>query len=124
MGKLSLQRLSAILFFGMLLAGALFCALRLKEDIALGKYFSNPEELRYDIIFLTSYAFIVLFILRYGYYLAINKVQWRTLKDDYLYLLSKKYFTKTQWLINILLFWLALSGFFYSLTISTMQGNL
>ncbi len=71
-----------------------------------------------------DYLLIILFLLRYGYYLAIDKVNWAIVKDDFLFLLNKRYFTKTQWMLNVLLFWLALAGFIYSLAISTMKGAL
>ena len=123
MAKISIGRLSAILFFLALVVGAVFCLQKLEEDISAGKYFNHPEELRYEIIFLASYVLIILFVLRYGYYLAINRVNWAILKDDFAYLLNKKYFSRIQWALNILLFWLALIGFIYSLTISAMNGN-
>ena len=124
MTKISIGRVSAILSFLVLLAGAGFCLQRLAEDISTGKYFSQPQELRYEIAFLASYLFIIIIVVRYGYYLAINRVNWGTIKDDFLYLLNKKYFTKTQWVLNVLLFWLALIGFVCSLAISAMKGNL
>ncbi|UCB57220.1 MAG: hypothetical protein JSV30_01115 [Candidatus Omnitrophota bacterium] len=120
----SVGRIMAILFFLSLIVGGVFCLQRLAEDITAGKYFSNPEDLRYEIIFLTSYIFIILFVLRYGYYLAIGRVNWKTAKDDFIYLLNKKHFSKTQWLLNMLLFWLSLIGFVYSMAISVMKGNL
>lgn len=124
MSKISIGRVTGILFFLSLIVGAVFCLQRLNQDISTGKYFSRPEELRYEIIFLTSYIFIILFLLRYGYYLAINRVSWHNLREDFLYLLNKKHFSKIQWMINMLLFWIALIGFIYSLTISTMKGSL
>lgn len=120
----SLGRISAILFFLLLVVGAIFSLLRLWQDISTGKYFSRPEELRYEIIFLTSYILIILFVLRYGYYLAVNRVDWEIVKYDLLYLLNKKYFTRYQWILNLLLFWLSLIGFIFSLAISAMKGNL
>ncbi len=124
MVKISIGRLSAILFFLALFVGAVFCLQKLEEDISAGKYFSHPEELRYEIISLTSYVLIILFVLRYGYYLAVNRVNWGIVKDDFAYLLNKRYFSKIQWALNVLLFWLALIGFIYSLAISAMKGNL
>lgn len=124
MARISIGRVSAILSFLALLVGAGFCLQRLAEDISIGKYFSRPEELRYEIAFLASYLFIIIIVLRYGYYLAVNRVDWETVKGDFLYLLNRKHFTKTQWILNVLLFWLALVGFIYSLVISTMKGNL
>ncbi|MBL7091965.1 MAG: hypothetical protein ISS24_01000 [Candidatus Omnitrophica bacterium] len=124
MARISIGRASAILSFLALLAGAGFCLQRLAEDISIGKYFSRPEELHYEIAFLASYLFIIIIVLRYGYYLAVNRVSWETIKGDFLYLLNRKHFTKTQWILNVLLFWLALAGFIYSLVISTMKGNL
>ena len=124
MTKIFIRRLSAVMFFLLLVVGAVFCLQRLQQDISIGKYFRQPEELHYEIVFLTAYIFIITFVLRYGYYLAINRVNWEIIKDDFLYLLNKKFFTKTQWVLNVLLFWLALIGFIYSLIISTMKGNL
>lgn len=124
MPKVSINRITAILFFLLLLVGAVFCLQRLAGDIAEGRYFTGMEEVRYEIIFLTSYILIILLLLRYGYYLAINRVNWKNIKDDFLYLLNKKYFSKTQWMLNVLLFWLALAGFVCSLAISAMKGNL
>ena len=124
MAKISIGRVTAILFFSSLIAGAIFCLQRLAQDISIGKYFSQPEEFRYEIAFIASYLFIIIFVLRYGYYLATNKVTWETIKGDFVYLLNRKYFSKTQWMINVLLFWLALTGFIYSLAISAMKGNL
>lgn len=124
MPKISFGRLVAIVFFLSLVAAAAFCWQKVGEDISTGKYFAHPQDLHYEIIFLATYLFIILFVLRYAYYLAINRVRWKTLKDDFLYLLNRKYFTKTQWILNLLLFWLALIGFIYSLAISTMKGAL
>lgn len=124
MSKISIGRVSAILFFMLLLLGAALCLQRLGQDISVGKYFSRPEELRYETVFLASYLFIILFVLRYGYYLAINRVSWGIIKDDFAYLLNRRYFSKTQWMLNVLLFWLALIGFIYSLAISAMKGSL
>lgn len=123
MKKISWRRASAILFFCVLIAGAVFCVQRLSQDIVTGRYFSNPQETKYEIIFILSYILIISFMLRYGYYLAVNKVDWAVIKDDFLYLLNKKYFTRGQWVINVLLFWLALAGFIYSLSISVMKGS-
>ena len=124
MAKISIGRVTAILFFSSLIVGAIFCLQRLVQDISIRKYFSQPEELRHEIAFIASYLFIIIFVLRYGYYLATNKVTWETIKGDFVYLLNRKYFSKTQWMINLLLFWLALIGFIYSLAISAMKGNL
>ena len=124
MTKIIFGRITAILFFLLLLIGAAFCLARMGEDISSGKYFQNPAEFRYEVIFLSSYILIIIFVLRYGYYLAKGKVNWKAVKDDFLYLLSEKHFTKFQWILNILLFWLALIGFIYSLAISAMKGNL
>lgn len=124
MTKTSFGRISAILFFLLLVLGATLCIQRLTQDIAAGKYFSCLEEFRYEIIFLAAYLLIIIFLLRYGYYLAINRVDWEIVKNDLLYLLNKKYFTKFQWVLNLLLFWLALGGFIYSLVISAMKGSL
>ncbi len=124
MAKISFRRLSAILFFLLLLVGAIFCLQRLNQDISTGKYFSRPEEFRYEVVFLVSYILIILFVLRYGYYLAVNRVNWETVKADPLYLLNKKYFTRGQWILNLLSFWAAIIGFIYSLAISAMKGNL
>lgn len=123
MGKISWQRALAILFFGGLIAGAVFCFQRLSQDIGTGRYFSNSQETKYEIVFILSYILIILFMLRYGYYLAVNRVDWAGIKDDFLYLLNKKYFTQGQWIVNVLLFWLALAGFIYSLSISVMKGS-
>ncbi len=119
--KISIGRLSAILLFLALVIGAVFCLQKLGEDISTEKYFSHPQEFRHKIVFFGSYILIILFVLRYGYYLAINRVNWGIVKDDFIYLLNKRYFSKTQWVLNVLLFWLALIGFIYSLTISAMQ---
>ena len=124
MAKRALSRLSTILFFLLLLVGAIFCGQRLNQDISTGKYFSHPEEFRYEVVFLVSYILIILFVLRYGYYLAVNRVNWETVKADPLYLLNKKYFTRAQWISNLLWFWAAIIGFIYSLAISAMQGKL
>ncbi len=124
MAKISIGRITAIFFFLLLVTGAAFCLQRLGEDISMGKYFRYPEELRYEIAFLTSYILIILLVLRYGYYLAVNRVDWNIIKNDFLYLLNKKYFSKVQWMLNVLLFWLALIGFIYSLAISAMRGSL
>lgn len=124
MTKISFGRISAILFFLLLVLGAALCVQRLSQDIAAGKYFSHPDGFRYEIIFLSAYLVIIVFLLRYGYYLAINKVDWEIVKNDFLYLLNRKYFGKFQWILNLLLFWLALGGFIYSLVISAMKGNL
>ena len=124
MPKISKERLTAIIFFLLLIVGAVFSLVRLREDIVLGKYFQHPEELSYEIGFLSSYVLIILLVLRYGYYLGVNRVSWKILKGDFLYLLNKKYFSKFQWVLNVLLFWMALIGFIYSLAISTMKGNL
>jgi hypothetical protein len=124
MAKISAGRLTALVFFSSLIAGAVFCLHRLQQDIIAGKYFSHPEELRYEIIFLSSYALIILFLLRYGYYLAINKINWQTIKDDFLYLLNKRYFSRGQWIFNVVLFWMAVITFVCSLAISVMKGNL
>lgn len=124
MSRISIGRLNAIIFLLLLIVGAVYCLQLVRDDIITGKYFSLPVELRYEIIFLASYLFIIIFILRYGYYLAINRVTWEDVRADFLYLLNKKYFSKTQWAINMLLFWLSLVGFIYSLTISAMKGNL
>lgn len=123
MAKISMNRITATLFFLALLSGAVFCVERIAEDIATGRYFANVQEIRYDIGFLASYTLIILFVLRYGYFLAVNRVNWSNVKDDFIYLLNRKYFNRTQWVINILLFWLALIGFIYSLAISAMKGN-
>ena len=124
MAKIPFGRITAALFFLLLVAGAIFCLQKAREDIFMGKYFSRPEELRYEIAFLVSYGLIILLLLRYGYYLAVNRVNWEILKGDFLYLLNKKYFTTLQWMLNVLLFWLALFGFIYSLAISAMKGSL
>ncbi len=124
MAKISAGRISAILFFLSLLTGAMFCFQRLAQDITAGRYFANLEEFRYEVIFLSSYVFIILFTLRYGYYLAVNRVNWSKVKEDFLYLLNRRLFSRTQWIINVLLFWLSLLGFILSLTISAMKGNL
>lgn len=124
MAKISFGRVTAILFFLSLIVGAVFCLQRLEQDIFIGEYFSQPEELRHEIVFLTAYIFIIIFVLRYGYYLAINRVNWKIVKEDFLYLFNKKFFTKTQWRLNVLLFWLALTSFICSLIISVMKGNL
>lgn len=124
MAKICVGRVTAILSFLLLVLGAVFCLQRLTQEISAGKYFSQSDELRYEIVFLASYIIIILFVLRYGYYLAINRVNWGNIKDDFLFLLNKKYFTKPQWMLNVLLFWLALVGFIYSLAISAMKGNL
>lgn len=123
MEKKSWQRAAAILFFCGLVAGAVFCVLRLSQDIAAGRYFRNPQEIKYEIVFISSYVLIIAFMLRYGYYLAVNRIDWTVIKEDFLYLLSKKYFTRAQWVINVLLFWLALAGFIHSLSISVMKGS-
>jgi len=124
MTKVSIGRISAILVFLILLVGAGFCFQRLIEDISEGRYFTHPQELHYELTFLVAYSLIILLTLRYGYYLAIGRVNWAILKDDFLYLLNKKYFSRFQWIINVILFWLTLTGFIYSLAISTMKGNL
>ena len=124
MAKLPFGRITAILFFLLLVAGAVFCLQKVREDIVIGKYFSRPEELRYETVSLVSYVLIILFLLRYGYYLAKDTVNWEAIKGDFLYLLNKKYFTTIQWMFNVLLFWLALFGFIYSLAISAMKGSL
>lgn len=124
MTKLSAGRITAISFFLILIIGAYFCFQRLAEDIASGKYFTHAQELQHQIVFLVAYTLIILLALRYGYYLAIGKVSWATIKNDFLYLLNRRHFSKWQWIINIILFWLALVGFVYSLAISTMQGSL
>ena len=124
MAKISIGRFTAVLIFLLFLVGAAFCLQRIAEDIFIGKYFSRPQEFRHEIIFLTSYILIILFLLRYGYYLAIDRVNWRVVKDDFLYLLNRKHFSKFPWLLNVLLFWLALVGFIYSLAISAMKGSL
>jgi hypothetical protein len=121
---MSIGRISALIFFLLLIVGAVYCLELIRHDIIIEKYFSNPEELRYEIISLASYLFITIFILRYGYFLAINRVTWENIRADLLYLLNDKYFNKTQWVINMLLFWLSLIGFIYSLTISAMKGSL
>lgn len=124
MTKTSPGRKCAILFFLLLILGAAFCVQRLTQDIAAGKYFSRLDEFRYEILFLTSYLLIIIFVLRYGYYLAVDRVSWEIVKNDFLYLLNKKHFSKFQWILNLLLFWLALGGFIYSLAVSAMKGNL
>ena len=124
MANLSFSRINAILFFISLLVGAIFTLEHIFDDILVGRYFANPQELRYEIIFLCSYLLIILFILRYGYFLAVNRIDWSGLKNDFLFLLNRRYFSPTQWLINILLFWMAVAGFVYSLAISTMKGGL
>lgn len=124
MKRLSFNRLSAILFFLLLVVGAVYCLQILSENIASGKYFLQPEQLRQEIALLVSYLLIIFLVLRYGYYLAVDRVNWQTLKDDFLFLLNRKYFTKQQWLINVFLFWLALIGFIYSLAVSATKGAL
>ncbi|MFC1632132.1 hypothetical protein ACFL1I_07590 [Candidatus Omnitrophota bacterium] len=124
MAKNSFGRTVAVLLFFLLLIGAAFSMQRLTEDINSGKYFTNLGEFRYEAGFLASYLLIIILLLRYGYYLAINRVHWGIVKNDFLFLLNKKYFSRTQWVINILLFWLSLGGFIYSLAISAMKGNL
>lgn len=124
MAKISIRRSSAILFFLLLVVGAVFCLQRLSEDISAGKYFTQHQEFYQEVVLLGSYILIILFLLRYGFYLAINRVDWTTIREDFLYLLNKKYFSKIQWLFNVLLFWLSLVGFIYSLAISAMKGNL
>ncbi|NQS99538.1 MAG: hypothetical protein HQ595_00510 [Candidatus Omnitrophica bacterium] len=124
MSKTSAGRISAMLFFLLLIVGAGFCIQRLTEDVALGKYFTHLSDFRYEMVFLISYILIIIFLLRYGFYLAVNTVNWEIVKNDFLYLLNKKHFSKTQWILNLLLFWSALAGFIYSLAISTMQGSL
>lgn len=124
MTKISIGRITAILFFLLLIVGAAFSLQRLALDISVGEYFSRPGELRYEITFLLSYIFIILFVLRYGYYLAINRVTWKNIKEDFFYLLNKKFFTRPQWILNMLLFWVALIGFISSLAISAMKGSL
>jgi hypothetical protein len=120
----NIGRIAAVSFFLLLLLGAIFCILKLGEDIYAGKYFNRPEEFRYEAAFLTSYILIILLVLRYGYYLAANKVSWKIIGDDFFYLLNKKYFGRVQWVINVILFWMAVAGFIYSLAISTMKGYL
>ena len=124
MVKISSGRVTAVLFFALLIVGAGFCLQRLSEDISQGKYFSNQDELRYELTFLASYLLIIGLLLRYGYYLAVNRVNWAIVRDDFFYLLNKRYFGKFQWGLNILLFWLSLIGFVLSLAISAMRGFL
>jgi len=124
MAKLSIGRFMAVLIFLLLLVGAAFCLQRIADDISIGKYFSYPQEFRYEITFLVSYILIILFLLRYGYYLAVNRVSWKIVKDDFLFLLNRRHFSKGQWLLNVSLFWLALIGFIYSLAVSAMKGTL
>jgi hypothetical protein len=124
MVKISGGRISAIVFFFSLLSAGIFCLQRVIQDIEAGKYFNNPDEFFHEIVFLCSYILIIFFVIRYGYYLAINRVNWKNIKDDFIYLLNKKYFSKVQWILNILLFWLSLIGFIFSLVISTMKGGL
>lgn len=124
MTKVAVGRIIAGLLFLLLLVGALFCLQRIGEDISAGRYFAQSGEFRYKIVFLISYLLIIFFVLRYGYYLAMNRVSWDIIKDDFLYLLNRKYFTQGQWLLNVLLFWLAFIGFVSSLAISIMKGNL
>lgn len=124
MAKISIGRITAILFFLMLVVGAVFSLQKATQDIYSGNYFRYPEKLHFDISSLVSYILITIFILRYGYYLAINRVTWGTIKDDFLYLLNRRYFTKVQWILNVLLFWLSLTGFVYYLAISAMKGSL
>lgn len=121
--KIRAGRITAILSFLVLIVGAVMCFLSLAEDITNGRYLGHSERLFYERVFLVSYIFIILFILRYGYYLAVNRVNWKNIKDDFLYLLNKKLFSKTQWIINVILFWLTLLGFIFSLGISAMRGN-
>lgn len=123
MSRSKFSRFSAVLFFLALLGGALFCMFRLADDIHAQNYFVRESELKHEIIFLTSYILIILFVLRYGYYLAVNRVGWKEVKDDYIFLLNKKYFSRTQWILNILLFWFSLIGFIYSLALSAMKGD-
>lgn len=123
MRKIFIERISAILLFLLLIVGAVFCLLRLSEDISSGRYFSRAGEIHYDIIYITTYVLIILFALRYGYYLALDRVNWKIIKDDFLFLLNKKYFSKVQWIINVLLFWLSFVSFIISLSISTLKGN-
>ncbi|MCQ9208496.1 MAG: hypothetical protein NG712_03870 [Omnitrophica bacterium] len=124
MAKISTGRFLAILTFLLLLVGAAVSFQRIAEDISIGKYFNQPQEFRYEIIVLTSYILIILFLLRYGYYLAVNRVNWKIIKDDPLFLLNRRHFAKPQWLFNLLLFWLGLIGFIYSLAVSAMKGTL
>lgn len=124
MVKIPVGRISAILFFLLLTIGASFSLHNLVEDIVVGKYFTQPEELHFEIAFIISYIFIIILLLRYGYYLAKNQVNWLVIKDDFLYVLNRKYFSQRQWLINVLLFWISLIGFIYALAISTMKGHL
>jgi len=124
MPKISVGRATAILFFLIVLIGAGLSLQRMAEDIFAEKYFNQPQELYQEIIFLSSYILIILLALRYGYYLAIDRVNWQTIKDDFLYLLNKRHFSKTQWVLNVLLFWLTLAGFVLCLAFSTMKGNL
>jgi hypothetical protein len=124
MVKLFGRRISAVVFFFSLLVAGVLCLQRVIQDIEAGKYFNNPDEFFHEIVFLSSYALIIFFIIRYGYYLAIDRVNWKNIKDDFIYLLNRKYFSKTQWIINLLLFWLSLFGFIFSLVISTMKGRL
>lgn len=124
MPKISAGRAAAILFFLIVVIGAGLSLQRMAEDIFAEKYFNQPQELYQEIIFLSSYILIILLALRYGYYLAIDRVNWQTIRDDFLYLLNRRYFSKTQWVLNVLLFWLTLAGFVLSLALSTMKGNL
>ena len=124
MAKISIGRVTAILFFLLLVVGAVFSLQKVIQEISLGNYFKYAERLRIDISSLVIYSLITIFILRYGYYLAINRVTWETIKGDFLYLLNKRYFSKTQWILNVLLFWLSLAGFIYYLAISAMKGSL
>ena len=123
MTKLSGGRIMAIAFFLILVIGAGFCFQRLAEDISSGKYFTHTGEFHHQLAFLIAYVLIILLALRYGYYLAIGRVNWSTIKNDFLYLLNRRHFSKWQWAINIILFWLVLAGFIYSLAISIMQGK-
>lgn len=123
MAHIKFSRFIAVLLFLALLGGAVFCMFRLADDIYAQNYFVCESELRYELIFLTSYVLIILFVLRYGYYLAVNRVSWKDVKDDYIFLLNKKYFSRTQWILNVLLFWFSLIGFIYSLALSAMKGN-
>ena len=123
MAKISIGRINAILFFLLLTVGAMFCLLRLSEDITSEKYFTRPDEIHYEATYISTYILIILFALRYGYYLAINRVNWAIIKDDFLFLLNRKYFSKVQWVLNVLLFWITFVSFIISLSISTLKGN-
>jgi len=122
--KAIIGKVTAKIFFISLLAGALVCFHRVGQDVVDGKYFTDPERFRYELVSLTSFVLIILLMLRFGFYIFINKVDWAIVKDDFLYLLNRKYFNGFQWAINQILFWLALTGFIYALAVSTMEGTL